>query len=59
MRIAMRPGDVLRGGRYEIQQLLRSAPLKNVYLAHDRELGCQVVIDVFSGNDSVLPNGLS
>jgi serine/threonine protein kinase len=55
----LRPGDVLRDGRYEIQQLLRAACDKNVYLAQDRVLGCQVAIDVFSNNNSILPNGLT
>jgi serine/threonine protein kinase len=55
----LRPGDVLRDGRYEIQQLLRAAPDKNVYLAQDRALACPVAIDVFSNNSSILPNGLT
>ena len=52
------PGDVLRDGRYEIQRLLRSARDKQVYLARDRVLGCQVALDVFS-NNSILPSGLT
>jgi serine/threonine protein kinase len=55
----LQPGDVLRAGRYEIKQLLRSAPDKNVYLAQDRALACPVAIDVFSNNNSILPNGLT
>ncbi len=55
----LRPGDVLRDGRYEIKQLLRSAPDKNVYVAQDRALACPVAIDVFSNNNSILPNGLT
>ena len=55
----LQPGDVLRAGRYEIRKLLRSAPDKNVYLAEDRALACQVAIDVFSNNNSILPNGLT
>ena len=51
-------GDVLRDGRYEIQRLLRSAPDKKVYLARDRELGCEVTLDAFS-NNSIMPTGLS
>ena len=51
-------GDVLRGGRYEIQRLLRSAPDKVIYLAHDRVLDRPVVVDVFA-NDSIMPNGLT
>jgi len=55
----LQPGDVLRAGRYEIKQLRRSAPDKNVYLAEDRALACQVAIDVFLNNNSILPNGLT
>jgi serine/threonine protein kinase len=53
----LEPGDVLRG-RYEIRQLLRSAPDKRVYLAHDQELDCQVALDAFS-NNAVMPTGLT
>jgi serine/threonine protein kinase len=59
MDMAIKAGDVLRDGRYEIQRLLRSASDKNVYLAHDRVLGCQVAVDVFSSNDSIMPGGLT
>jgi serine/threonine protein kinase len=55
----LQPGDVLRAGRYEIKQQLRSAPDKNVYLAQDRALACPVAIDAFSNNSSILPNGLT
>jgi len=55
----LHPGDLLRAGRYEIKQLLRSAQDKNVYLAEDHALACQVAIDVFSNNNSILPNGLT
>jgi serine/threonine protein kinase len=55
----LQPGDVLRTGRYEIKHLLRSAPDKNVYLAEDRALACQVAVDVFSNNNSIMPNGLT
>jgi serine/threonine-protein kinase len=55
----LRPGDVLQSGRYEIKQPLRSAPEKNVYLAQDRALACPVAVDVFSNNNSMLPNGLT
>ncbi len=51
-------GDVLRAGRYEIQRLLRSARDKQVYLARDRALGCQVTVDVFS-NNLIMPGGLT
>jgi hypothetical protein len=39
------PGDVLRDGRYEIQQLLRAACDKSIYLAQDRVFGCQVAVE--------------
>jgi serine/threonine protein kinase len=55
---AFQTGDFLRGGRYEIQQLLRPASDKKVYLARDRELGCQVTVDVFS-NNAIMPTGMT
>jgi serine/threonine protein kinase len=55
----LRPGDVLRDGRYEIQQLLRPACDKSVYLAQDRVLGCQVAVDAFSNDSSIVPGGLT
>jgi serine/threonine protein kinase len=58
MIMEIQAGDVLRGGRYEIQRLLRPAPDKGVYLAHDRVLDRPVVVDVFS-NNSIMPNGLT
>jgi serine/threonine protein kinase len=58
MIMAIRAGDVLRDRRYQIQQLLRTAPDKGVYLAHDRALNRRVVGDVFS-NNSIMPNGLT
>lgn len=51
-------GDVLRDGRYEIQRLLRSACDKQVYLARDRALGCEVTVDVFSSN-LIMAGGLT
>ncbi|MGO8882828.1 MAG: protein kinase domain-containing protein, partial [Streptosporangiaceae bacterium] len=51
-------GGVLRDGRYEIQRLLRSAHDKQVYLARDRKLGCEVTVDVFF-NNSIMPAGLT
>jgi serine/threonine protein kinase len=54
---AFHAGDVLRG-RYEIQQLLRRARDKKVYLAHDQVLDCQVAVDVFT-NNSIMPSGLT
>ena len=58
MDAAMKTGDFLRAGRYEINRLLRSAPDKRVYLAHDRVLDRPVVVDIFS-NNSILPSGLT
>ena len=55
---AIQEGEVLRAGRYEIQRRLRSGRDKCVYLAHDRELDCQVAVNVFSSN-SVMPGGLT
>jgi serine/threonine protein kinase len=55
----LQPGDVLREGRYEIKQLLRAAPDKNVYLGEDHALHCPVAIDIFLNNNSMLPNGLT
>ena len=55
---ALKAGDVLRDGRYEIEELLRPAVGKMVYRARDRVLGCQVALDVFS-NNSIMPSGLS
>lgn len=48
----------MRDGRYEITELVRHAPGKNVYRARDRVLGCQVALDVFS-NNSIMPSGLT
>jgi serine/threonine protein kinase len=56
--VTIQAGDVLRAGRYEIQRLLRSACDKEVYLAHDRALGCQVTLAAFS-NNSIMPGGLT
>ena len=58
MEGAIRAEDFLRPERYEIQQLLRSGRDKKVYLARDRELGCQVTLDVFA-NNAIMPNGLT
>jgi serine/threonine protein kinase len=55
----LQPGDVLRDGRYEIKKLLRSTSDKDIYLAQNHALACPVVIDVFSNNNSILPNGLT
>jgi serine/threonine protein kinase len=50
MRGILESGDVLRSGRYRIDQLLREAPAKAVYLAHDQTLDCPVTVDMFAGN---------
>jgi serine/threonine protein kinase len=55
---APKTGDLLRDGRYEIEELLRPAVGKMVYRARDRVLGCQVALDVFS-NNSIMPSGLT
>ena len=55
----IRPGDVLRDGRYEVQRLLRPAGDKSVYLGHDRKFDCQVTIDVFTSNNATVPDGLT
>jgi serine/threonine protein kinase len=55
----LQPGDVLRDGRYEIKKLLRSTRDKDIYRAQNHALACPVVIDVFSNNNSLLPNGLT
>jgi hypothetical protein len=55
----LRPGEVLRDGRYEIQELRRAARDKSVYLAQDRVLGCQVAVDAFSNDSPIVPGGLT
>jgi serine/threonine protein kinase len=55
---ALKPGDLLRDGRYEVEELLRPAADKKVYRARDQVLGCQVALDVFS-NNSIMPSGLT
>jgi len=52
-------GDVLRDGRYVVQRRLRSARDKSIYLGHDRKFDCQVTIDVFASNNSIMPDGLT
>ena len=54
----LKPGDLLRDGRYEIEELVRPAAGKDVYRARDRVLGFEVALDVFS-NNSVMPSGLT
>ena len=53
------PGDVLRDGRYVVQRRLRSARDKSIYLGRDRKFDCQVTIDVFAKNNSIMPDGLT
>ncbi len=53
------PGDKLRDGRYVVQRRLRAARDKSVYLGHDRKFDCQVTIDVFASNNSIMPDGLT
>lgn len=55
----LQAGDILRGGRYEIQRLLRAARDKRVYLALDRTFSCQVALDVFLDNNAMMPGGLT
>jgi Protein kinase domain len=55
---ALKAGDLLRDGRYEIEELLRSAVGKKVYRARDRVLDFQVALDVFA-NNSIMPSGLT
>jgi serine/threonine protein kinase len=59
MDIAIQPGDVLKGGRYEIKDFLGTGQEKEIYLACDRDLDCLVALDVFSGNNPVMPGGQS
>jgi serine/threonine protein kinase len=53
----IQPGDVLKDGRYEIKEFLRTGQEKKIYLACDRHLDCLVALDVFSGNNAVMPGG--
>lgn len=57
MRRAFQQGDVLKDGRYQIQQFLSMGQDKQVYLAQDRDLDCLVALDVFYSNDPVMPGG--
>jgi len=57
MDIAIQPGDILKDGRYEIKEFLRTGQEKKIYLAHDRNLDCLVALDVFSSNNPVMPGG--
>jgi serine/threonine protein kinase len=57
MSIKLDEGDVLRNGRYTVQQHMRSPHDKEVYLAHDNVFDCQVTLDVFS-TKATMPSGL-
>ena len=57
MDTAIQPGDILKGGRYEIKEFLRTGQEKKIYLACDRDLDCLVALDVFSSNNPVMPGG--
>jgi serine/threonine protein kinase len=59
MVIEIQPGDSLRDGRYKVQELLRPATDKSVYLGYDQKFDCQVAIDVFAKNNSIMPDGLT
>ena len=54
----LRSGETLHGRRYEIKELLRSAPNKDVYRAYYRDLAFEVCIDAFS-NNYLMPSGLT
>jgi serine/threonine protein kinase len=54
----LQPGRLLRDGRFEIQEHLRSPSGKDIYLARDRVVGRKVVIDVFA-NNVIMPSGMS
>ena len=58
MDAIIRTEDFLRPRRYEIEGLLRAGSDKKVYLARDRQLDCQVALDVFS-NNAAMPTGLT
>jgi serine/threonine protein kinase len=59
MVMEIKPGDSLRDKRYKVQELLRSASDKSVYLGYDRKFDCQVAIDVFARNNPIMPDGLT
>jgi serine/threonine protein kinase len=59
MVMKFQPGDFLRNGRYEVQQLLRSARAKSVYLGVDRAFDTRVTIDVFASSELIMPDGLT
>jgi serine/threonine protein kinase len=59
MNKVIQPGDVLKDGRYEIQQLLGHGQGKMIYLARDQDLDCLVALDFFSASNPVRPAGLT
>ena len=54
----LQPGTLLRGGRYEILEVLGTPQDKKVYLACDQVVGRQVALDIFS-NNFVMPSGMT
>jgi serine/threonine protein kinase len=57
MDTPIQPGDILKDGRYEIKEFLRTGQDKKIYLARDRNLDCLVALDVFSSNNPIMPGG--
>src|SRR5215469_7809261 len=57
MGTAFQQGDLLKDGRYQIQQFLSAGQDKEIYIARDRDLDCLVALDVFSSNNPVMPGG--
>jgi serine/threonine protein kinase len=57
MDTPIQPGDILKDGRYEIKEFLRTGQEKKIYLARDRNLDCLVALDVFSSNNPIMPGG--
>jgi len=57
MGTTLQPGDVLKGGRYEIQEFLSRGQEKDIYRALDRDLDCLVALDVFADGATVTPAG--
>jgi serine/threonine protein kinase len=54
----LKPGTLLRDGRYEILDLLATPQDKKVYLASDQVVGRRVALDIFS-NNFVMPSGMT
>jgi serine/threonine protein kinase len=57
MDMEIQPGDILKDGRYEVKEFLRTGQEKKIYRARDRHLDCLVALDVFSSNNPVMPGG--